>query len=85
MAFGGRQFWRQPGNLRDSNKYRFRSAHASSSPTTGVDQPNHSERHRRYFTQVRPLATPLVARLYRRMLYRRTCGVLEFLAFQDRH
>jgi hypothetical protein len=32
MAFGGEPFWRQPGNPRDSNKCRFRSARLSSAP-----------------------------------------------------
>jgi hypothetical protein len=32
MAFGGRPFWRQPGNRRDSNKCR------SSAPVIGVDK-----------------------------------------------
>src|SRR4029077_20393313 len=36
MAFGGRPFWRQPGNRRDSNKCRFRSARPSSAPATGL-------------------------------------------------
>jgi hypothetical protein len=36
MAFGGRPFWRQPANRRDSNECRFRSARPSSAPTTGL-------------------------------------------------
>ena len=36
MAFGGEPFWQRPGNRRDSNKCRFRSARPSSAPATGL-------------------------------------------------
>jgi hypothetical protein len=39
MAFGGRPLWRQPGNRRDSNKCRFRSARLSSAPRANYFRP----------------------------------------------
>jgi len=86
MAFGGRPFWRQPGNRRDSNKcrsgvlallQRLRQALTSwnSSRTSTVVMA----------LQVRPLATLLVVRLHRQKSHQilQRFGLDEILAEVD--